>query len=393
MSAVAQPVCPSSASRPSAIRGGALDALRFVAALFVVVFHFGDEAPVALATLHDFLGRGYLATDFFLMLSGFVLAKAYGDAVATGKLSLGRFWARRFVRCYPTHIITLALLAAMVGTAGLLGLASHHPENFQWSGLPAQVLLLHAFGLGGGHWNIPSWTISALLICYAFFPMLWRRMLPIRRPGTALGLGLFILVAANLTSLAVFGTQQFDLPFQWAFFRAAPLFLVGLTLARAVQTAAWSPVMARSLGFGGAAVLLANAALSGPDMINILAICAVVLGCGASPVTRPLPGAEWGARVSFSLFMIHTLTGAIWFGLVIPRILQQFPAIADGSWLDWGLWFGGLASTLIAATLYHHWIDAPLQRRLNGRLFGPQAGPRFSLATRPDRYPAPEPSA
>ena len=62
---------PVPASRPA--RGGALDALRFVASALVVVFHFGDAAPISLQSMHGFLGRGYLATDFFLMLSGFVL--------------------------------------------------------------------------------------------------------------------------------------------------------------------------------------------------------------------------------------------------------------------------------------------------------------------------------
>ena len=120
-----------------------------------------------------------LATDFFLILSGFVLAKAYGAAVASRKVSLARFWLKRLARCYPTHIITLAMLVAMVLAAGWLGLAQSNEGRFDLSGLPAQILLLHAFGLGGGHWNIPSWTISTLLICYAFFPMLWRGMLRI----------------------------------------------------------------------------------------------------------------------------------------------------------------------------------------------------------------------
>ena len=46
--------------------------------MFVVLFHFGDEAPIPLHALHSVWERGYLATDFFLMLSGFVLARAYG---------------------------------------------------------------------------------------------------------------------------------------------------------------------------------------------------------------------------------------------------------------------------------------------------------------------------
>lgn len=356
---------PTTARPP---RGGALDALRFVAALFVVVFHFGDQAPVALGDLHPFLQRGYLATDFFLMLSGFVLAKAYGPAVAARRISLGRFWSKRFVRCYPTHIITLAILAAMVGVGAVLGFASDNAGRFEWSGLPAQILLLHAFGLGGGHWNIPSWTISTLLICYLFFPGLWRAMLRTTTPAAALGLGLFVLVTSDLLSLTLLGTEQFNLPFQWSFFRAAPLFLVGLTLARAVQTAELQPRTARAIGFSGGAVLVANAVLAGPDVISILSICAVMIGCGASPTTRALPFAAWGARVSFCLFMVHTITGAMWFDAVRPLTQRLVPGLG-GPFAEWTLWAGALVFTVIAAALYDRFVDAPIQRVLNARLF------------------------
>lgn len=367
----------------SKARGGALDALRFVAALFVVVFHFGDEAPVALQSMHGFLGRGYLATDFFLMLSGFVLAKAYGTAVASGEVSLGRFWSKRLARCYPTHLITLGLLVVMVVGGGLFGLHANHDGRFDLAGLPAQILLLHAFGLGGGQWNIPSWTISALLICYAFFPTLWRAMLRIDRPATSLALGLFILLASNLLSSTLLGAGQFELPFQWCFFRAAPLFLVGLTLARAVQTARWSPRDARILGFGGGAVLLTNALLVGPDLINILAICAIVMGCGASPVTRALPGAAWGAKVSFCLFMVHTITGAVWYDVVTPLAARFDGSVLTPSIAGWLLWFGGVAFAVVVAAGYNHWIDEPIQRWLTRRLFArrPAPAPEATPAT------------
>lgn len=372
---------------PAKTRGGALDALRFVAALFVVVFHFGDSAPVSLQSMHAFLGRGYLATDFFLILSGFVLAKAYGAAVASRKVSLARFWLKRLARCYPTHIITLAMLVAMVLAAGWLGLAQSNEGRFDLSGLPAQILLLHAFGLGGGHWNIPSWTISTLLICYAFFPMLWRSMLRINSLWISLGLGLAIIVGSNALSLALLGEQQFSLPFQWCMFRAAPLFLVGLTLARAVQTGRWTSGSARLVGFGGGAVLLANAWLAGPDLINVLAICAVIIGCGASPVTRPIPGAEWGAKVSFCLFMVHTITGAVWFDVVEPLAARLHPAVESVAWEAWAMWLGALVFTLIASDLYNRLIDEPIQKWIARKWF---ARP---VSARPDPRPVAEPSA
>ena len=379
----------TSAAPPAAskMRGGALDALRFVAALFVVVFHFGDAAPVSLQAMHGFLGRGYLATDFFLILSGFVLAKAYGAGVASGKVSLGRFWLKRFARCYPTHVITLAILVVMVLTAGALGMQATNAGRFDLAGLPAQIFLLHAFGLGGGHWNIPSWTISTLLICYAFFPMLWRAMLRLNSVWISLGLAIAIIVGSNALSLALLGEQQFSLPFQWCMFRAAPLFLVGLALARTVQTGRWTGKSARIVGFGGGAVLLANAFMVGPDLINVLAICAIIIGCGASPVTRPIPGAEWGAKVSFCLFMVHTITGAVWFDVVEPLAARLHPAVESVAWEAWAMWLGALVFTLIASDLYNRFIDEPIQKWIGRKWF---ARP---VSSRPDPRPVAEPSA
>lgn len=356
------------------------------------MFHFGDEAPTTLASLHEGMGRGYLATDFFLMLSGFVLARAYGASVAAGTLSPGRFWWKRFARSYPTHLITLGLMAVMVAVAALLGVAANHPENFQWSGLPAQILLLHVFGQGGGQWNIPSWTLSALLVCYAGFPWIWRRMLGIRRPLTALGLGLLILVGGDMASRAMLGAGLFNLPFPWVFGRAAPLFLVGLILARITQTMIWKPGHAMITGLGGVVLLLGNAVLSGSDLVNALAIATVIVGCGAAPVVRPLPGAEWGARVSFSLFMTHSLTGAVWFGLVVPQLTRRLPSIETVAWQGWLLWLGAGACALFVADHYNRLIDAPIQRWLNARLFASGARSPFSRWSRPTRHPEPEPS-
>lgn len=369
------------------VRGGALDALRFLASMFVVLFHFGDEAPVPLADLHSVWQRGYLATDFFLMLSGFVLARAYGAGVASGRIAPLQFWLKRFARSYPTHLITLAILVLLVVEATLIGRAPVHAERFPWSGLPAQVLLLHAFGMGGGQWNIPAWTLSALLICYAFFPWLWRAMLRLPNVLAALSLGLVILIGGQALSLTLLHHSLFDLPFQWAMLRAAPLFLIGLTLARAVEAGRWSPRTARLIGVGGAAALLANVAVAGPDMISLLAICVLVLGCGALPTTMPIPGAAWGARVSFSLFMTHTITGAVWFGVIQPVIERLHPGAATVAWQAWALWLAALIAAVVAADLYNRLIDAPLQRAIRRRWFSAPDSPR------PDPRPVAEPSA
>ncbi|MBQ9554903.1 MAG: acyltransferase [Muribaculaceae bacterium] len=81
-----------------------LDGLRGVAALLVVVYHVFecfDWTPVP---------HGYLAVDFFFVLSGFVIGYAYDSRWNEG-LTVGHFFKRRPVAiALPVACILLAWL-------------------------------------------------------------------------------------------------------------------------------------------------------------------------------------------------------------------------------------------------------------------------------------------
>lgn len=57
-----------------------LDGLRGVAAIIVVTFHLTE--PLGTGHLDIIVNHGYLAVDFFFLLSGFVIGYAYDDALA-----------------------------------------------------------------------------------------------------------------------------------------------------------------------------------------------------------------------------------------------------------------------------------------------------------------------
>jgi peptidoglycan/LPS O-acetylase OafA/YrhL len=78
-----------------------LDGLRGVAAILVVTFHVletysGDR-------FHQIINHGYLAVDFFFVLSGFVVAYAYDDR--WGKMTQWDFYKRRLIRLQPMVIM------------------------------------------------------------------------------------------------------------------------------------------------------------------------------------------------------------------------------------------------------------------------------------------------
>lgn len=108
----------------------ALDGLRGVAALAVVVFHFmemviGDYS-------HLFIGHGWLAVDFFFCLSGFVIGYAYDDRI--GSMGLLAFAKVRLIRLHP-----------MVVFGSVLGLIALYADPFRATPLglsPGQVSLI-----------------------------------------------------------------------------------------------------------------------------------------------------------------------------------------------------------------------------------------------------------
>ena len=86
-----------------------LDGLRGVAALTVVCFHLFEA--YATSHLDQKINHGYLAVDFFFILSGFVVGYAYDDRWKT--MRIADFLKRRFIRLHPMVIIGALIGAVM----------------------------------------------------------------------------------------------------------------------------------------------------------------------------------------------------------------------------------------------------------------------------------------
>ncbi len=108
-----------------------LDGLRGVAALLVVWYHvfegyqFAGNKPII-----DFANHGYLAVDFFFILSGFVIGYAYDDRWGKS-LSLGSFFRRRLIRLHP-----MVMLGAVIGAVSFLLTGME-----RWDGTHSTLLL------------------------------------------------------------------------------------------------------------------------------------------------------------------------------------------------------------------------------------------------------------
>ncbi len=87
-----------------------LDGLRGVAAIVVIFFHIFEIFSGG-NHVKQLINHGYLAVDFFFLLSGFVIAHAYDDR--WGKMSLKSFAKRRLIRLHPMIIVGMLIGAIL----------------------------------------------------------------------------------------------------------------------------------------------------------------------------------------------------------------------------------------------------------------------------------------
>ena len=83
-----------------------LDGLRGVAALLVIWYHVFEG--FATSPIDQKFNHGYLAVDFFFILSGFVIGYAYDDRWKT-TMTQKEFFKRRLIRLHPMVVMGAVL--------------------------------------------------------------------------------------------------------------------------------------------------------------------------------------------------------------------------------------------------------------------------------------------
>lgn len=330
-----------------------LDGLRGLAALCVVSLHLrffalgGDQG--GLIDRHQ-----YLAVDFFLLLSGFVIAHAYEARLAQPGARPG-FIRDRIIRLYP-----LLVLGAVIGAlAALLSPA--------WSAVSAPRLAVYtvagalALPLPGMDSafpvNFPTWSlfwevVLNLAFAWASPYLTTRRLLA----GAGLCLLAMVAIAALRHNIDVGGrTKQLPL----AGPRMAFSFMLGIVLLR-LHRGGW-------LSHGGIrwwiAPLLAAALFALPaggtlsllyDLIMIALGFPLLLlaAAGSKPLSPRL--SRFSGGLSYPLYILHVPLA----GLLTPWLLHR------GLTPGWALY--GLEIALIAALSYATLLayDEPLRVRL-----------------------------
>jgi Predicted acyltransferases len=141
-----------------------LDGLRGVAAIMVVAFHICEAHSTS--SLTQIINHGYLAVDFFFVLSGFVVGYAYDDR--WHKMSVLDFFKRRLIRLHP-----MIIMGMIVGAV-----CFYFQGSVLWPSIP----------------HVPVWKM--LLVMFIGFTLLpvsssldirgWQEMHPLNGPGWTL---------------------------------------------------------------------------------------------------------------------------------------------------------------------------------------------------------------
>jgi peptidoglycan/LPS O-acetylase OafA/YrhL len=95
------------------------------------------------------------------------------------------------------------------------------------------------------------------------------------------------------------------------------------------------------------------------DAVGLVALAILIALSGSVGFAETQLSHQLG-RVSFSLFLTHSLVGAGWFGLS-PRLITMLHMPVVAQWLLWG---AGIATALTVAFLFEALVDRPLSRHM-----------------------------
>ncbi|MFH7005561.1 acyltransferase family protein [Flavobacterium bizetiae] len=182
-----------------------LDGLRGVAAILVVIFHI-LEAHNGGSRFAQIINHGYLAVDFFFLLSGFVVAYAYDDRWT--KMSQWEFYKRRLIRLQPMVIMGMIIgaifyyfqasdLFPMIAGMEVWKVIVTMVIGFTLLPIPPS---LEIRGWGEMHpLNGPAWSLFFEYIANILYALVFRKF-----SNKVLGIFVFIF-AAMLVNYTVFG--------------------------------------------------------------------------------------------------------------------------------------------------------------------------------------------
>lgn len=338
-----------------------LTSARGLAAWMVVLYHIRSGASWAPDWAMQVMGKGYLAVDFFFLLSGFVIyLSAHRALLRDGAAAIPAFLGRRFARIYPLYA---AMLGLTVMFALLLVATGRSTGGYPWAELPLHIAMMQNWGFTPAlSWNHPAWSISAEFAAYLLFPvlLLWT---PIARARRANLLGAMILA---ITLLALFldangeTTLGGDIP-RFGLARCLAEFSCGAMLCAFWLRGPDSDLRALGLSTAGAALFWTLGTIGGASEIWTFpagAACFILALAHASGLRRnPLHwrGFVYLGEISYATYLCHFML-FIAFKIAFVQDAAHIPPV---------LLLSFLPLTFAVSVLLHHGVERPGRRKFS----------------------------
>ncbi|WBO22181.1 acyltransferase family protein [Sphingomonas abietis] len=334
-----------------------LTSVRGLFAWAVVLYHVRIAClgwlPAAAIQL---LAKGYLAVDFFFLLSGFVIWLNYGERLRTRGAATD-FLVRRIARVWPLHA---AMLAFGGGLAILLWATGRDTGHFPIGELPLHIAMMQNWGLLDTlDWNDPAWSISCEWAAYLLTPLAVL-LVPARRLPTPV-----LIACAAAPLLVLFAVAQargatglgFDIP-HFGLFRCLAEFACGAMLSTLWRR--WRGMVRAELGcwLAGACCLAAWAA-GVPETLAVpfaFATLLLALALGAERPRHPLAGRaiHWLGEISYATYLSHFL---LFFAVKLAFVHNEHDAAPAVMALY-------LLIVLAASAALYHGVERPAQRAI-----------------------------
>lgn len=357
-----------------------LDGLRGVAALLVIWYHVFEGFSFAGGGLIRTINHGYLAVDFFFMLSGFVLSYAYDDRWGKG-LNIKGFFKRRLIRLHPMLVMGMAVGAVTFAIQGCV----------QWDGskIPVSLLmltlLLSMFMIpavpgcsyevrGNGEMfplNGPSWSLFFEYIGNIIYALIIRR-LP-KRALTILAAALAVALAwFNISDVSGYGSLGVGwtldgLNFWGGLLRMLTPLTIGMVLARNYKP---SKIRGAFWICSATLIILFHVPYMKPlanglningiyEMFCLLLVFPAIVWTGASgiPGERGSRSCKFLGDLSYPLYITHYPFMYLFYAWLIKT--EQY-TLAE----TWPVAIGVCVWAIIFAVLCLKLYDEPVRKRL-----------------------------
>ena len=379
---------PTPSSPKTAHRFAALDSWRGICALSVVLFHLNAGTH-----FHDLLNNGYVAVDFFFVLSGFVIGSAYLGRIGDGG-DLARFAVRRVGRLYPLHVAVLLVYLGLELGRVALGAAHTFTGERTWPAFFADLFLVQGFNAWNLTWNMPAWSISIELwtnLVFAALALAVGRRLPWVAAGLAAVMTLLLATTPAVPS--PFSQGEIDIlngAFQCVmefFLGVAGFSLFTWARARDFKPPGWLewPAVAATVG-----TFAFIGELPGLAPAFIFFAVVMIFAFEAGPVARALKTRAplRLGEISYSIYLTHSLytlaafmlvravgrsTGAAWLLESEGRDLL----VLGGPWIMDLVALACLIAVVISSNLTYRFIEDPARIAFNrlSRRIAPAAKP------------------